>query len=234
MHTMNANARTLTAILALFVGGAILARGTPATDRLNAYRLRCELQTAAAESLDLLTWQQGTTPRLSLDQFRNGRAVDADSNGVAVVRFGPSATNTYYVCVTNYAVSANGYLVQIPTVGTNTVTGSDWWYTAYIVEPSGYMLWTGNGRLRILATTSTADGLVWQTITSYYAATQTWTTNQIAAAVAAEAALRVAGDQAGTNYTDAAIGTISNTVFSGFLRITNNGAGRWYHVLPGE
>ena len=126
MHIMK---RTQTLVLALAVGAAVFALATPETDRNNAYRLRCELQTADGNSLDLLKWQQGTTPRISLDQYRNGKAVNADSNTVAVFRFGPSATNTYYVSVTNYAVTGNGYLVQIPTVGTNTQGNADgWWY----------------------------------------------------------------------------------------------------------
>jgi hypothetical protein len=231
MHAMKRQACNLTqtAILALAIGGAVFARATPATDRNNAYRLRCELQTAGAESLDLLTWQQGTTPRLSLDQFRNGRAVDADSNGVAVVTFGPSATNTYYVTVTNYAVSGNGYLVQIPTVGTNTVAGSDWWYTAYIVEPSGYMLWTGNGRLRILRTTSTADGMTWQTISSYYAATQAWVTNQIAAATNPIPSWIAAGDAAGSNHVNSVRTELlnSNTLARAALALVEGRTNVW-------
>jgi len=194
MHIMK---RTQTLVLALAVGAAVFAAATPETDRNNAYRLRCELQTADGNSLDLLKWQQGTTPRISLDQYRNGKAVNADSNTVAVFRFGPSATNTYYVSVTNYAVTGNGYLVQIPTVGTNTVAGADWWYTAYLVE-NGYMFWTGNGRVRINKTTSTENALDWQNITCYGGA--------------ADAAARLAGDVAGSNYVRAVALAITNAV----------------------
>jgi hypothetical protein len=68
------------------------------------------------------------------------------------------------VAVTNYAAVSNGYLVQLPTIGTNTANTA-WWYTAYF-RRSGSLYWTGNGRLNILATTSTADGLNWQEIVS--------------------------------------------------------------------
>jgi hypothetical protein len=196
MHTMK---RTQTAILALAVGAAILTLATPERDRNNAFRLRCELQTAGPQSLETLIWQQGTTPRLSLDQFRGGRAVNADSNSVAVVRFGPTATNTYFVSVTNYAVTGNGYLVQMPTIATNTVTGSDWWYTAYLAEGNA-LHWTGNGRLRIVRTTSTgADGLTWQEISSFCSVSQAEMNASIAAAASA-----------GTNYTDSAVGAATN------------------------
>jgi hypothetical protein len=162
MKTMQRNARTLTAILALATGAATLTRAAPADDRLWATRVKCELQTAGGTSLQDLTWQQGTTPLLSLDQYRSGKSVDATNSVTAIVRFGPSATNqTYFVSVTNYATVGNGYLVQMPTVGTNA---AGWWYTAYF-EIAGKRYWTGNGRLDIEATTSTADGLVWQEIT---------------------------------------------------------------------
>ena len=68
------------------------------------------------------------------------------------------------MAVTNYATVANAYLVQLPDRRQTPPSGS-WWYTAYFYR-SGRSYWTGNGRLNILATTSTADGLVWQEITS--------------------------------------------------------------------
>ena len=159
MHTMKRLAITAVVMLS----AACLA--TPALDRLWSTRVKCEIQTADGDSLQDLVWQQGTTPRLSLDQFRSGKAVDADTNVTAIVIFGPSATNNYYVASTNYATSGNGYLVNIPTVGTNTAgVAAGWWYTVYF-EASGKRYWTGNGRLDIEATTSTADGLHWQAVT---------------------------------------------------------------------
>ena len=153
-----------TIIASIIIAAAILSHATPAEDRNWATRVTCELQTAGAQSLPTLTFQQGATPLLSLDQYRNGRAVDALTNGTvdAVFQFGPTATSQYYVAVTNYAVSGNGYLVQLPTIGTNTTAGG-WWYTAYYMR-DGKRYWTGNGRLEIIETTSTADGLTWQEI----------------------------------------------------------------------
>ncbi|MCK9571525.1 hypothetical protein M0R72_21425, partial [Candidatus Pacearchaeota archaeon] len=94
-----------TIIAAIIIAAAILSRATPAEDRDWSTRVSCELQTAGAQSLPLLTFQQGATPLLSLDQYRSGRAVDAATNGTveAVFTFGPSATNQYFVAVTNYA-----------------------------------------------------------------------------------------------------------------------------------
>ena len=160
-------ARLVPAMLAAsLLAGAIMA--TPATDREWATRVKCEIQSAGGDSLPPQVWQQGTMPLLSLDQYRQGKAIDADTNATAIVRFGPTATSAYFISVTNYATSGNGFLVQLPTLGTNTQygtsTASNWWYTAYF-ERDGKRYWTGNGRVQILATTSTGDGLTWQTVT---------------------------------------------------------------------
>ena len=150
-----------------------------------ATRISCELQTASGTSLQRMTWQQGTTPLLSVEQFRLGKAIAADTNTDAVVVIGPSATSQYYVAVTNQSTSGNSYLVQMPTIGTNTASGV-WWYTVYF-ERDGRRYWTGNGALTIEATTSTGDGLVWQTITGVSVAA-------LQAALDAEAAARASGD----------------------------------------
>ena len=168
-------------LLAAVLAGT--AHGTADQDRLWSTRIRCEVQTAGSQSLPDLTWQQGSTPLLSLDQYRSGKATTVTNDVTAIVTFGPSATSTYYVTATNYSYTGNGYLVRIPTVGTNTTdVTAGWWYTAYF-EVGGYRYWTGNGRLDIVETTSTADGLTWQAITT-------------AAAVTNEAALRAAADTA--------------------------------------
>jgi hypothetical protein len=44
-----------------------------------ATRISCELQTASGTSLSRMTWQQGTTPLLSVEQFRLGKAIAADT-----------------------------------------------------------------------------------------------------------------------------------------------------------
>ena len=129
-----------------------------------ATRVRCELQTAGGTSLQDLTFSQGSTPLLAMDQYRLGRELAASTNVVATFIMGPTALSTYYVAVTNTSVSGNSFLIQLPTVGTNTAAGA-WWYTVYF-EKNGRKYWTGNGIVDIEETTSTADGLVWQEITS--------------------------------------------------------------------
>ena len=203
------------AILATCAALRCALASTPAEDRLWATRVLCELQAASPASLPDLQWQQGTTPLLSLDQLRNGRAVDADTNAVAIVRFGPTATNTYFVTVTNYATSGNGYLVQMPTIGTNA---SGWWYTAYF-ERSGKRYWTGNGRLDIEATTSTEDGLVWQTIISTAETDPVWTAEKgdyatAASVVSATGALDVAISARGYTANAATLSGATNAALS--------------------
>ncbi len=157
--------------LATLATTSILACGTFAAPSDFATRVACELQTASGTSLQRLIWQQGTTPLLSIEQFRLGKAIPADPETEAIVVFGPSATNRYFVAVTNHSRTANGYLVQMPTIGTNAAA---WWYTVYF-ERGGRRYWTGSGALAIEATTSTGDGLIWQEITGGGA-----TTNQLA------------------------------------------------------
>jgi hypothetical protein len=154
-----------------------------------AYRVPCELQSRdLPAALKTLTWQQGTTPLIQLDLLNNGKPQAVDTNAQAVLIFGPAATSSYFVATTNTVATGTYYQVQLPTIGTNTA-GAAWWYTVYF-EVNGLRYWTGNGEVYIEATTSTADGLEWQQLT---------TSGQ----VAAEAVLRVAGDLAGSNYADA-------------------------------
>ena len=148
---------------------AILLMALPvlASDLDYAFRLPAELQVTEAQALVDLTWQQGTTPLIQVEVLRRGRPVDADTNTTVRMIIGPSATNLYFVPVTNTAslTTNTSYYVQWPTVGTNTA-GAAWWYTIYF-ERDGRRYWTGNGDLYIEETTSTAeDGLTWQTITT--------------------------------------------------------------------
>ena len=166
-----------------------------------ATRVSCELQTASGTSLQRMTWQQGTTPLLSVEQFRLGKAIAADTNTDAVVVIGPSATSQYYVAVTNQSTSGNSYLVQMPTIGTNTASGV-WWYTVYF-ERDGRRYWTGNGALTIEATTSTGDGLVWQTITGVSVAA-------LQSALDAEAQARAAGDAVAMTNWQAVVYSLTN------------------------
>ena len=132
-----------------------------------ARRVRCEVQDADGTSLDRLTFQQGTTPLISCDVFRNGRAVSMDASVKARFVFGSSATAALYGVATNYAATNNSYLIQLPTIGTDSAAATNglWWYTVYF-DRSGKTFWTGNGELVIERTTSTADGMVWQEITT--------------------------------------------------------------------
>ncbi len=133
-----------------------------------AKRIRCEVNADGNEPVELegLRWMQGTTPLVQLDVYRDGRPVTGvDTGTVARMVIGPTSTGTYYAASTNYTATNGAFLVQWPTVGTNSSTNV-WWYTVFF-ERGGYRYWTGAGELRIEKTTSTAeDGLVWQTNTT--------------------------------------------------------------------
>jgi hypothetical protein len=134
-----------------------------------AYRLTAEIQTAGPQSLKPITWQQGSTPLLQVEPQSRGQPIAADSNTVVRMVIGASAIATNFAAVTNYTCSGNYYLLQWPTIGTNSVgtngTAQAWWFTIYF-EQAGHRYWTGNGDLYIEATTSTAsNGLVWQDFT---------------------------------------------------------------------
>lgn len=132
-----------------------------------ATRLRCDVNTPCGSSLDRLTFQQGTTPLIDVQVLRGGRPIATDTTVTARLVFGASATAAVYSVSTNYAVTNNSYLVQVSTVGTNSAAATNglWWYTLYF-DRAGKTFWTGNGELVIEKTTSTADGTVWQPITT--------------------------------------------------------------------
>jgi hypothetical protein len=234
--------RKLTAIaIATLTAWTLYA--APADDRNWATRVKCELQTAGGESLQTLTWQQGTTPLLSFDQYRQGKELSvtnaANTNVTAILFIGASATNSSYVIVTNYAVVNNGFLFKVPTVGTNTQgNAAGWWYAVYF-EQAGSRYWTGNGRLDIIKTTSTADGLAWSAIVPPVVITAIDATNAAQSVVGAsgavwrvewlagdtnEAALRAAGDVAGSNYTDAVSAGKISTNDAAYLAACTNSA----------
>jgi hypothetical protein len=189
---------------------AILAAILPTLALGFAYRVPCEIQADQPVALKTMTWQQGTTPLVQFDVLNGGQPVTADTNATVRLIFGPSATSQYYVPITNNVATSTYYRCQVPTVGTNTA-GAAWWYTVYFEDAQGHRYWTGNGSLYIEATTSTADGLTWQTVV---------TGNAIAVAA--------------TNYTDAAVAALATTVSNSFLRVYDTGGGVWKTLVPGE
>jgi hypothetical protein len=209
------------AIAGLLTVGALACLAGPAEDRLFAVRIACDVQSASPQSLEPIAMLQGATPLLSIDTYANSRPVAADTNGAVVARFvmAPTATSETFIMATNLptAVTGNGYLIQLPTVGTNTAgVAAGWWYSVRL-ERNDYVYWTGSGRVDIEATTSTADGLVWQTVASgVTAATLAATSNALAAAAAA---LDQADRTAASNL---------------FLRVYDSGGGRFKFLLPGE
>ena len=124
----------------------------------------CPLEVKQPYNLKELNWSQGQTPLMAFDVTRKGRPESVDTNAIVRMIIGPSATNDYFAVTTNYTATGNSYYVQWPTIGTNTTDGV-WWYTVYF-EIDSHRYWSGNGDLYIEETTSTADGLVWQEITS--------------------------------------------------------------------
>jgi len=148
---------------------ALIAIATEAIATDFAYRLPAEVQSPGPEALQDLTWQQGTTPLISVEPLQRGRPIAASTNTTVRMIIGASATGTYYATATNVTAIGNAYRVQWPTIGTNTViegTNTAWWYTVYF-EENGYRYWTGSGDLYIEETTSTdPDGLVWQSTIS--------------------------------------------------------------------
>jgi hypothetical protein len=125
-----------------------------------ATRLPAELQAAQMDSLDDLTWLQGTTPAIRVEPLVRGRPVAVDEQTTVRMIVGPSATGTLYAARTNLAAVTNAYEIQWPTIGTNT-GGTAWFYTL-LFDRAGLTYWSGSGRLYIEASTSTAsNGLEW-------------------------------------------------------------------------
>lgn len=170
-----------TSIFAAVFAVVAMVGCTPAIaqDTNYAFRLPCELQSASPSSLVDLEWQQGTTPHIAVCPLRLGKPVAADTLTTVRMIIGTSGTVTNYAQATNWLATNSIYYVQWPTIGTNSGTNA-WWYTVYF-ERDGRTYWTGNGRLFIEETTSTSsNGLVWQTI-SYGAAVDATARAQIGA-----------------------------------------------------
>ena len=129
-----------------------------------AWELRCEQQYTTAELPDLI-WSQGSTPLISARVYERGKAVPPAADVSVRMMIAPTATSQWWAVVTNQTTNATGYLLQWPTVGTNTTASAPWYYTVYFLR-NGHLYWTGRGNLWIEETTSTADGLVWQDISS--------------------------------------------------------------------
>jgi len=128
------------------------------------YEIRCEVQTATAELGDLI-WSQGSTPLVCAVPTKRGEYIGSDAETSVRMMIAPTATSQWWAVVTNAATNATGYLLQWPTVGTNTAASAPWYYTVYF-EREGHRYWTGSGSLWIEATTATEDGLEWIEIIS--------------------------------------------------------------------
>lgn len=201
-----------TSLFCLIIAAAFAFVGCDAAfaqDTNYAYRLPCELQSASPSSLVDLEWQQGTTPHIAVSPLRLGKPVAADTLTTVRMIIGTSGTVTNYAQTTNWLATNSVYYVQWPTIGTNSGTNA-WWYTVYF-ERDGRTYWTGNGRLFIEETTSTAsNGLVWQTI-SYGAAVDATARAQIGAlSNYVDAVASTGGGTATVSY-----GVASNTAYRG-------------------
>lgn len=125
--------------------------GIAALDELSfADRVVCDSQLASGTSLRRVTWRQGTTPLMGLYLLRGGKP-SAFTAGSVTSRLvcGASSTSAPYATATNYAVTSGVYLVQMPTIGTNT-GAAVWWYSVYF-DYAGRVHWAGSGELVITA-----------------------------------------------------------------------------------
>ena len=156
---MNKLLVSLLAFLLVIIGSPAIA------DNGFAKHVKCETQLASGTSLTDLQILQGSTPLLSMDHYSQGKAITATSSVDCVFMLSPTAAETNWVSVTNQSVSGNSYLVQLPTVGTNSANA--YWYYEVLYVTAGKTYWAGSGRCQIVPTKSTApDGLVWQTFNS--------------------------------------------------------------------
>jgi len=197
-------------IIAVIASGSLI-RADP---RDWAKRIPCELQSSGAASLPTLTLDQGTSPLISADQYRSGRALTVTNDVECVLRFSSSTTNTYWVSVTNQSYYSNSYLIQMPSIGTNAVN----WVYKLLYYKSGAIYWTGNGRLDILASTATGDSLLWQQVQGCV------TTNTINAAISTH--------NLDTNSHPDKVSYVFAT--NNFLRVYDSGGGAYKLLLPGE
>lgn len=149
-------------LLLAAVAALAFCADAPAADF--AFEIRCEQQYTDAELADLI-WSQGTTPLIAARTYERGKAVPPREDVTVQMMIAPSATSRYWAAVTNQATNATSYLLQWPTIGTNTTADAPWYYVLYFLR-DGRRYWTGSGNLWIEETSATGDGLVWQEITS--------------------------------------------------------------------
>ncbi len=159
----------LAAAVALFLSPPWLSSAS-AADWM-AYEIRCEQQYTDAELPDLI-WSQGSTPLIAARTYERGKAVPPRDDVTVQMMIAPSATSQYWAVVSNQTTDATSYLLQWPTIGTNTTAKAPWYYVLYFLR-DGRRYWTGSGNLWIEETTATGDGLVWQEIIGYDLATLT-------------------------------------------------------------
>lgn len=149
-----------------------------ALDTNLAFRIGCEVQTAGMQSLPDLTWVQGSTPLIEFQPMRNGRQVALSTNVRARMLISSNlATASAWSVVTNTVLTTNAAAsslwCQWGAIGTNTAgtgtTAQAWGYLAFFEDGTGARYWNGSGRLYIEPSTSTDNGLTWQSATSYNA-----------------------------------------------------------------
>jgi hypothetical protein len=124
-----------------------LAHGQDAT---YAQRVKCELDTATGSSMGPRSVLQGSTPVWSLEQYRRGQATNASGSVRAVLQVSVTATSAPVYAITNQATSGYGYLIQWPTIATNS-GGAQWHYRITYQDGAGHVYWTGNGAVTIEA-----------------------------------------------------------------------------------
>ena len=134
----------------------IAAAFTAAAQYDFAKTVKAEIETTGPQSLEIMDWQEGTTPLVELQVLKNGSPLAVDPDITARMVIGSSATAAQFSSQTHTHTADNSYFMQWDAISTNTADGA-WWYTVYLEDDSDNIYWTGNGDLYIEATTSTGS-----------------------------------------------------------------------------
>jgi hypothetical protein len=139
------------------IASILLAGLSHGQDATYAQRVKCELDTATGSSMGPRSVLQGTTPVWSAEQYRRGQATNASASTRAVLQVSVTATSAPVYTITNQATSGYGYLIQWPTIGTNS-GGAQWRYRITYQDGAGHVYWTGNGAVTIEASGFAGQG----------------------------------------------------------------------------